>query len=239
MGGYNLGYYGKWDLYNVLENINIISITVRMLLSILMGGILGLERGIKNRPAGFRTYILVCLGSTLVMMTNQYIYQTYQTSDPARLGAQVVSGIGFLGAGAIMVTNRNRVKGLTTAAGLWVSACLGLAIGIGFYAGAIVGGMGVLFVLTILHKVDDKIRTKGKIISLYVEFKNVKNISSFMSLLQENHFNVDDMSMNKGQIPGNDNIALLITLKNKVRMSHTNVIEVLSNAEGIEYIGEL
>lgn len=232
-------YIESWDFEHVFGTVNVISIISRVILSIFLGGILGFERGIKNRTAGFRTYILVCLGSTLVMMTNQYIYQTFYTTDPARLGAQVVSGIGFLGAGAIMVTNRNRVKGLTTAAGLWVAACLGLAIGIGFYSGAIIGGFGVLFVLSFLHKVDDKIRTNGKTITLYLEFKEVKRISAFMSLIQEQQYIVDDMSMNKGQIPGNDNIALIVTLKNKVKKNHTDVISELSNAEGIEYIGEL
>ncbi|NLK74415.1 MAG: MgtC/SapB family protein [Clostridiales bacterium] len=227
------------NLQDILKDLNIISISARIILSIIMGGILGFERGIKNRPAGFRTYILVCLGSTLVMLTNQYVHETFQVADPSRMGAQVVSGIGFLGAGAILITNRNQVKGLTTAAGLWVAACLGLAIGIGFYYGAIIGGLGVLFVLSLLQKVDEKIRTNGKIITLYVEFKEVKYISAFINKLQEQHYIVEDMTLNKNPIPGNENIALIITFKSSVRMKHTEVIQKLSNAEGIEYIGEL
>lgn len=128
-----------------LREINLASVCLRIVLSLIIGGILGLERGRKNRPAGFRTYILVCLGSTLVMMTNQYVYQVFGTSDPTRMGAQVVSGIGFLGAGTIIVTGRQQIKGITTAAGMWTSACCGLAIGIGFYEGAIAGGIIVFF----------------------------------------------------------------------------------------------
>ena len=109
------------------------SIVIRILFSLVIGGILGLERGLKNRPAGLRTYILVCMGSCIVMMTNQYVYQVYGTGDPVRMAAQVISGIGFLGAGTIIVTRRNQIKGLTTAAGLWASACIGLSIGIGLY----------------------------------------------------------------------------------------------------------
>lgn len=124
----------------LLQGINLVSVPVRIALSLLVGGLLGIERGRKNRPAGFRTYMLVCLGSTLVMMTNQYVYQTFSTSDPVRLGAQVISGIGFLGAGTIIVTGRNQIKGITTAAGMWTAAACGLAIGIGFYYGAILGG---------------------------------------------------------------------------------------------------
>ncbi len=120
-------------------DFNCISITVRLALSLLCGGVLGFERERKGRAAGFRTYMLVCMGATLVMLTNQYIHDYTGTGDIARLGAQVISGIGFLGAGTIIVTGRNHIKGLTTAAGLWASACIGLAIGIGFYFGAIIG----------------------------------------------------------------------------------------------------
>ena len=104
------------------QELNTGSIILRILLSIGVGGVIGLERGIKNQPAGFRTYMLVCLGASLVMMTNQYICDTFGGGDPSRLGAQVISGIGFLGAGTILVTNGSRIRGLTTAAGLWTAA---------------------------------------------------------------------------------------------------------------------
>ena len=133
-----------------LRELNIASICLRILLSLIIGGILGLERGKNNRPAGFRTYILVCLGSSIVMMTNQYVYQIFGASDPTRMGAQVISGIGFLGAGTIMVTGRQQIKGITTAAGMWTSACCGLAIGTGFYEGAIVGGIIVFLIMEFL-----------------------------------------------------------------------------------------
>lgn len=106
-----------FDLYE----LNTITILVRILLAVLIGGLIGMERGMKNHTAGLRTYILVCLGSTMVMMTNQYVTENIGGGDPTRLGAQVISGIGFLGAGTILVTNRNRVKGLTTAVGLRVN----------------------------------------------------------------------------------------------------------------------
>ena len=95
-----------------LRGINLVSIIFRILLAIIIGGVLGFERERKNRPAGFRTYILVCLGSTMVMMTNQYVYEVYQLGDPVRMGAQVISGIGFLGAGTIIVTGRNKIPEL-------------------------------------------------------------------------------------------------------------------------------
>ena len=100
----------------------------------MLGGIVGVEREKKGRPAGLRTYMLVCSGSALVMMTNQYLAVCYPQVDVSRMASQVISGIGFLGAGTIILTGKNQVRGLTTAAGLWAVACLGLAIGIGFYS---------------------------------------------------------------------------------------------------------
>ena len=114
-----------------LRELTYLAVGLRIVAALLMGGILGLERGMKNRPAGLRTYMLVCVGSCLIMMTNQYIYQAAGTGDPPRMSAQVVSGIGFLGAGTIVVPQRNQIKGLTTAAGLWACAAAGLALGIG------------------------------------------------------------------------------------------------------------
>ena len=101
----------------VVRELTYAAIVIRILAAFALGGIIGMERGMKNRPAGLRTYMLVCVGSCLIMLTNQYIYQVFGTGDPVRMGAQVVSGIGFLGAGPIVVTKRNQIRGLTTAAG--------------------------------------------------------------------------------------------------------------------------
>lgn len=103
----------------IVREVTYTAIVIRILAAFALGGIIGMERGMKNRPAGLRTYMLVCVGSCLIMLTNQYIYQVFGSGDPVRMGAQVVSGIGFLGAGTIVVTKRNRIRGLTTAAGLW------------------------------------------------------------------------------------------------------------------------
>lgn len=128
----------------------------RLILAMIVGGLIGFEREIGNRPAGFRTHTLVCVGSTLVMLTSQFIFEEYYgivNLDPARLGAQVISGIGFLGAGTILKLGP-RVRGLTTAASLWVVACLGLAIGAGYYWGAITATILVYITLILLKKVE-------------------------------------------------------------------------------------
>ena len=120
-------------LFDGFRSVTIWSVALRMALAVLCGGIIGIEREYKRRPAGFRTHILICLGAAMTTLTSQYLYLVlgYYT-DMARLGAQVVAGIGFIGAGTIIVTRRQRVKGLTTAAGLWAAAIIGLALGGGF-----------------------------------------------------------------------------------------------------------
>ena len=132
--------------FDGLRDVTLASVTVRMLLAVLCGGIIGLERAYKRRPAGFRTHILICLGAAITTLTSQYLYlNLHYFTDMARLGAQVVAGIGFIGAGTIVVTRQQRVKGLTTAAGLWASAIIGLAIGGGFYEGALLATVLVFF----------------------------------------------------------------------------------------------
>lgn len=121
------------DWMGSLRDLNVLSVCVRLLLAMAFGGTIGFERGIRQRAAGLRTHMLLCVGAASTMLVSQYIYASYGVGDPARLSAQVISGIGFLGAGTIIVTRRNQIKGLTTAATLWATACMGLAVGVGFY----------------------------------------------------------------------------------------------------------
>uniref|UniRef100_UPI00326096BD MgtC/SapB family protein n=1 Tax=Clostridium sp. NkU-1 TaxID=1095009 RepID=UPI00326096BD len=132
-------------IHYMLSQVNMASIAFRLILSIILCGAIGMERGLRNRPAGFMTYLLVGCGSALIMITNQYIATIYTNVDPTRMASQVVSGIGFLGAGTIITTSKNEIRGLTTAAGLWAAAAVGLAVGIGFYGGAILGSIFIIF----------------------------------------------------------------------------------------------
>lgn len=132
------------------------SIVFKLMLSIILSGAIGIERESLRRPAGLRTHILVCVGSTLVMLTSLYLFEIFKdvaNMQPDRLGAQVISGIGFLGAGTI-IRDGNNVKGLTTAAGLWAVACIGLAVGAGFYVGAIASSLLVLFTLIAFGRIE-------------------------------------------------------------------------------------
>jgi putative Mg2+ transporter-C (MgtC) family protein len=137
----------------------IFSTTLRLVIAFVLGGIIGLEREKKGGGAGFRTHILVCIGSTLIMLTSLYVHGVYQgqgSIDPARIAAGVVTGIGFLGAGTI-IRSKEGVKGLTTAASVWVSSAIGLAIGCGYISGAIIVTLLSYLSLSVLKKVEKNI----------------------------------------------------------------------------------
>lgn len=137
-------------------------LVIRLLLSVILGGLIGLEREIQRREAGLRTHILVCLGSTLIMLTSVYIFDIYKTIgnlDPARIAAGVVTGIGFIGAGAIIRDNEG-IRGLTTAASIWVVSGIGLTIGCGFLEAGYITTALVLIVLFILRRIERLISKK-------------------------------------------------------------------------------
>lgn len=222
-----------------IHELNSISICIRVLLSMVCGGLIGFERSRKNRPAGFRTYMLVCLSSSLIMMTSQYIYITFGNSDPARLGAQVVSGIGFLGAGTIIVTSRSQVKGLTSAAGLWAAACLGIAIGIGFYYGAIIVTVAVFLIITLFIKIDVAIASSNKIIDIYVSFSNIEYFDNFIMYCHDLNFRINDMEINKDSTISKLSVIAILSLESEKRFSHVDFIKDLSNFEGLVHIEEI
>lgn len=223
----------------VLKELNLVSVTTRLMLSLVCGGILGVERGRKKRPAGFRTYMLVCMGSALVMLTNQYITEVYGGTDPARMGAQVISGIGFLGAGTIIVTGRNRVKGLTTAAGLWAAACVGLSLGIGFYTGALAGCVLIFVVMAMLHRLDDWVMASTKVINLYVEFEQMADVGLFIRFAKEQGFRISDLEMTRANSVGDSGTAVLCTLRLPKKKPHAEILQMLSTVERVRYVEEL
>ncbi len=161
------------EAFDAIRHTTMISIVLRFSLACLFGGIIGLERGRKQQAAGLRTHMMVCIGSASTMIVSEYMAYAYNLGgDIFRLSAQVISGIGFLGAGTIIVTSKNRVRGLTTAASLWASACMGLVIGSGFYEAAIVMMAVMLFVLIVLDKYDKKYVKSITRISLFIEMEN-------------------------------------------------------------------
>ena len=228
-----------WQMFmNSLSELNLISTVVRLGLALLLGGMLGIERGRKRRPAGLRTYMIVCIASALVMITSQYMMTVFGTGDPARLGAQVISGIGFLGAGTIIITSR-QVKGLTTAAGLWAAACIGLAVGIGFYAGAIICAVFVLLVMTVLTGLDTKLRLKSKQVNFFGEFLSMEDLGKFMDMLRQNGYKLNDLELDRAGRSVNDLVGATFWIELDKAKNHVEVIHELSGFEGVKYLEEL
>lgn len=212
---------------------------LRILCAIFIGGLLGLDRGLKNRPAGMRTYMLVCVGSCLIMLTNQFIYQSTGTGDPVRMGAQVVSGIGFLGAGTIIVTRRSQIKGLTTAAGLWAAAGVGLALGVGFYFGAALGGAAIFGVMTLLHRMDNKLQRNARTIEVYVEMATDFSVGDFLRELRLRNLELHELQREHDAHTEQGVRAYLATLRAQRRTSHIELLEDLTKIPGIIFIEEL
>lgn len=185
----------------VMSSLTNGEILIRLACAIVLGAVIGIERGANKRPAGLRTHMLVCVGSCVVMMTNLYLYQSGLDTDPARLGAQVVTGMGFLGAGSILLTSGNRIKGLTTAAGLWASACLGLAIGAGFYLAGAVGGLMVFLSLSFFTRVENMVYRIRGTANVYVEVDSYHTFRLVRAMLEAEGVRISNVEFEaKGRI---------------------------------------
>lgn len=219
----------------ILSELTLVSILLRTFLAMLLGGVLGYEREKRHRPAGFRTYLVVCLGSTLAMMVGLFISNTTGSSDAGRIPAQVISGIGFLGAGTILVTRTNQVRGLTTAAGLWSVACLGLALGSGFYTGALIGFAAIWISIKLLRIVDRHLHSNNSdIVSLRVEFSALSDMSNFISFAKSKGCIVEHLEMSR--IKNRDDTAVIsavITLRFNKAMTFPQIVETYGNQEGV------
>lgn len=168
------------EVIDLLQEFNGVSVTVRVLLAAVLGGLVGSERGRRGRAAGMRTHVLVCLGAAMTSMVGLYSAEILGfTNDPLRVSAQVISGIGFLGAGTIMTRNHAQITGLTTAAGLWATASLGLCIGTGFYGGVLAAFLVILVTMVALPSLERKRRTRREYVCYYLELDNVKRTDDF------------------------------------------------------------
>lgn len=179
-----------------MDNYQVI---VRLLLAIVIGGAIGYERQYKNRPAGFRTHILVCVGAAVVSMMQLHIVEeslqlvlenpllaSAVKADSGRMPAQVITGIGFLGAGTIM-HEKGSIKGLTTAATVWVVGCVGLAIGYGYYGLSVIAGICVFLILVSLKSLEEKILSRGNILQIDITYHDQTQVTDFMRAYFRNH----------------------------------------------------
>ncbi len=211
-------------------------ILIRLTLACLLGGLIGIERERSRHPAGFKTHILVCVGASLVMLCNIFIfehYKNYANIDPARLGAQVISGIGFLGAGTILKEGVT-VKGLTTAASIWSVACIGIATGLGFYTGSIFATILVLVTLVVFSRVEGRVYGNRK--STLLKIKSADRpgqIGRIGTELGRCGLQICDISM---EVSDENSVLIKVRISKSRQEIDTEVMDCLSKIEGILYV---
>ena len=228
-----------------LSNIEII---IRVVLSLVIGSIFGLERGSKSQPAGIRTHSIVWMAACLIMMTNEFVSYKFGTGDPTRLGAQVISGVGFLGAGTILITDKKKVTGLTTAAGIWASAGIGLAIGVGFYQGALLVAISVWSVISMFQPLKKYLQSRSKVIELYIVVKSTEAYNRVLVYCAENGIRLNDSRTAFGDVNSerieyfdvpDKRIASFMTLELSGKFEHLKLMEEIANIVGVIYVEEV
>ena len=226
-------------IFENLRGISMQALLIKTILALLIGGVLGIERGRKRRPAGFRTFMLVCFGSMVVMTTNMYVYSYLKVSDPVRLGAQVVSGIGFLGGGMIITNaNKNQVSGITPAASLWAAACLGLAVGIGFYELAVIGFFAVLLINSWLQTLENYLLMNSRVVRLYIEYDSDKPISALVDFGRHNRYDILDLQIKRSKI-NVEITSIIVLLRSELKRNHDEIIRSWQVVEGVQFIEEI
>ena len=218
-----------------LQEFNHVSIALRIILAILIGGLIGIERGKLGRAAGMRTHILVCLGATLTVMIGLYARKElgFENIDVMRIAAQVVSGIGFLGAGSILVKGRFQITGLTTAACVWTTATIGLALGAGFYVGALIVFAATFLSVTALHKIEYKLGKHQKRFGVYLEIRSDAFVRQAIDHLEaEYHASAIQVTAPRSNVSGN--VGIEANLSNPKNELSASVIS--RELEELEYV---
>ena len=238
-GRVKMSFFSIWELL------------IRVGIAVLCGGIIGIDRAKKHRPAGFRTYILVCVGAAMTMILGQYLhYMLYNVwaselnynfagVDVSRFGAQVINGIGFLGAGTIIVTGKQQVKGMTTAAGLWASACMGLCIGAGFYEAAIACCLLILFTVIIFSRLERVILSRSRNINIFVEFEEINDISAIVESIKSCDVRIFDVEITKAKNSDTHYPNAVFSLRLPKKITHAALMAVIAQLDTIRSIEEL
>ena len=221
------------------DTLDILTICVRLVLAMLCGGFIGLERERKRRPAGFRTHILICVGAAMTTLTSQYLtLELGLYTDMARLGAQVIAGIGFIGAGTIVITKRRQVKGLTTAAGLWAAAIVGLCCGAGFYEGAAVATVIILLAEIVFSRLEYFLVATSRAFNLYVEYTENSILGLAVDVIKKQGAYIVDMEVTKSRGEGR-NPCVIFSIKTPRKSSHKKLMAQLSRIDGVVTVEEL
>lgn len=239
-------------MLDYLRQFNTASVLLRLTLAVVCGGLIGINREHKRRPAGFRTYMMVCMGAALTMVLGQYQYRMFDTvwrsarlevgmtTDVTRFGAQVINGIGFLGTGTILITEQREVKGLTTAAGLWASACMGLAIGAGFYEGMLLGFFAIFLSIKVLPYMEGFLMARSRNMNLYVELTSLERMKDFIQLMRDRGIQIYDVEIDRrGSGRDQSGPSVVFYLHLPKYQSHTRLLTDLSYSPDVRAIDEI
>lgn len=229
------------------RELNIESVFLRLALAMIFGGMIGAERGKKRRAAGFRTHMLVCIGAALSGILSQFIFVMLsgpwaeiantisRPTDVSRIGSQVIGGVGFLGAGTIMFTSRKEIKGLTTAAGLWASACVGIAVGAGFYEAVFLAFLLIYLIFKILPKIELSIVKHSKNMNIYIEVESSQLIKNLISTIKTNDIKILEMDIHRNR----QVLCMMFSLKLQSRTKRERLISTISGMAGVLLIEEV
>lgn len=219
-----------------LKEFNVISIIFRLILATILSGLIGSERSKIGRAAGLRTHIIVCIGSTIAAMTGLYLYEYYElSSDITRLSSQVISGIGFLGAGTILIKNKSIVTGLTTAACVWATGIIGIAIGYGFYEASIIGSILILFTIGKLTVIDKKLDKNINEITVYIEFEDAKLLNTTLKDIENNCCKIKVLNLTTPKTENHNSIGADIILLLHKSNNEDMIIEKLNNINNVNF----
>lgn len=211
---------------------------IRMAVSLVLGTVIGIDRGAKRRGGGVRTIITVCLGATMIMLLEQYLEALYPGRlDISRIAAQAISGVGFLGAGSILVSG-HRIKGLTFAASIWTCACVGLAVGIGFIDGAVILTVLWLAGVHFVPYIESKVYKHSRYMTLYIEATSGKEITHITQKLNEDQCFIDTFVVDKPKAKG-QYFQIMTTFRIPKGVNKNAYLQTLREMEGIGIINEL
>lgn len=228
------------SFFDFVREMSLLSVTVRLGLAMLCGGLIGIEREYKRRPAGFRTHILICLGAAMTTLTSQYLYLVLgMYTDIARLGAQVIAGIGFIGAGTIVVTKRQHVKGLTTAAGLWVAAIIGLMCGAGYVEAALFATLAVLIAEILLVRLEYLFARTATDANLYIEYNNASAIEKVIFTVKNRKAKLTGLEISRISNGESHCYCAMLSVQTDRKHPIGELTEAISGEEGVTLVEEL
>lgn len=227
-------------IIDYLQGMDDLAVAIRLVIATACGSLIGWERVVRRHSAGIRTFALVSLGSAVATVLNIYLaLMPNLNADVSRIPAGVVSGIGFLGAGTILVTGRNQIKGLTTAATLWVASCMGMAFGAGYLSVGFVCFILVLIANLLLMHLSTRVEENSRYVSLYIEVEETNGIKKLRKSFKEMGYQITSMNKTKDKTLSGTDTALMIDLDFKKRHSHLKLIDELNNLDFVSYVEEV